>query len=394
MVSYASNNQLVEPMNHSNPEPKQLGLFGAEENPSYLTDQLITYIGNKRSLLKFIGIAIERVQKRLNKNKLQIVDLFSGSGVVARYFKQYAEQLFVNDLEKYCEVINRCYLANQNEIDFAILQSMHKQLVDHLNQGPLISGIITKHYAPFKDDDIQYGERVFYTNRNARYLDTCRKLIEQIPMQFQHFFLAPLLSQASIHANTSGVFKGFYKDKDTGIGKFGGKNGDALFRIKGDIALPFPIFSNFNCSVGVYRKPANELIRMLNEVDFAYLDPPYNQHPYGSNYFMLNLLVDYQEPNSISKVSGIPDDWERSDFNKPQNALRAFQNLVENLRAKFVLISFNSEGFITRNQMVSLLSRHGKVELLETNYNTFRGSRNLRNRNIHVKEYLYLVERY
>ena len=29
---------------------------------------------------------------------------------------------------------------------------------------------------------------------------------------------------------------------------------------------------------------------------------------------------------------------------------------------------------------------------MEKEYNTFRGSRNLNNRDIHVKEYLYLVE--
>ena len=58
--------------------------------------------------------------------------------------------------------------------------------------------------------------------------------------------------KASVHANTSGVFKGFHKNKETGIGQFGGSNSDALFRIKGNIVLPFPIFSNFNCKYIVY----------------------------------------------------------------------------------------------------------------------------------------------
>jgi adenine-specific DNA-methyltransferase len=43
--------------------------------------------------------------------------------------------------------------------------------------------------------------------------------------------------------------------------------------------------------------------------------------------------------------------------------------------------------------MIYTLGKIGKLTVLETKYNTFRGSRNLRNREIHVKEYLYLVEK-
>jgi adenine-specific DNA-methyltransferase len=66
---------------------------------------------------------------------------------------------------------------------------------------------------------------------------------------------------------------------------------------------------------------------------------------------------------------------------------------VKTLRARFLLISFNSEGFIRREEMEEILRGTGKVEVLETPYNAFRGSRNLRSRDIHVKEYLYIVEK-
>ena len=46
------------------------------ENEDYLTTQIITYIGNKRSLLSFIGEAVNIVKKNLHKDKLEIVDLF------------------------------------------------------------------------------------------------------------------------------------------------------------------------------------------------------------------------------------------------------------------------------------------------------------------------------
>jgi adenine-specific DNA-methyltransferase len=225
------------------------------------------------------------------------------------------------------------------------------------------------------------------------YIDTARQLIEEIPRDCQKFFIAPLLSEASIHANTSGVFKGFYKNRETGIGQFGGKNQDALFRITGNIELPFPVFSNFNSTVLVCSGDSNKIITQVPEVDIAYLDPPYNQHPYGSNYFMLNVILNYKYPDNTSKISGIPENWNRSNFNKKDYALSALTELVMNIKAKYVLISFNSEGFISLDEMKNMLNKTGKVEILETKYNTFRGSRNLNNREIHVKEYLYLLEK-
>jgi adenine-specific DNA-methyltransferase len=132
---------------------------------------------------------------------------------------------------------------------------------------------------------------------------------------------------------------------------------------------------------------------MLPEVDIAYLDPPYNQHPYGSNYFMLNLLLDYSYPEKTSKISGIPENWNRSPYNKGNHALKALTYLVENINAKYVIISFNSEGFISIDQMRDMLKKIGRLEVLETKYNAFKGSRNLKTREIHVKEYLYLLEK-
>jgi adenine-specific DNA-methyltransferase len=362
------------------------------EKKEYLTRQLITYIGNKRALLGFVGDGIRKVQKKLHKNKLKTFDVFSGSGIIARYFKRFSELLIVNDLEKYSTLINECYLSNQDEINISLLREYYIKIIEETNTH-LAKGIISELYAPKDDTNISPEERVFYTSRNAMYIDTIRQLIETIPRQYQKYFLAPLLSEASIHANTSGVFKGFYKNKKTGIGQFGGINQDALFRITGNIELPFPVFSNFNCETIICNGDSNKIITDLPEVDIAYLDPPYNQHPYGSNYFMLNLILDYEYPESASKISGIPDNWNRSNYNKENHALKALTELVENIKSKYVIISFNSEGFIGIEQMFNMLQKIGKVEVLEKKYNTFRGCRNLNDREIHVKEYLYLLEK-
>ena len=290
------------------------------ENEDYLTKQILTYIGNKRSLLNFIAKGVCLVQQKLGKDKINIFDVFSGSGIVSRFFKQFADTLFVNDLEKYSQITNECYLANTADINLSELQSIHGYLLDTISTQPLIEGFVTELYAPKNDDNIQKGERVFYTRRNAMYIDTMRQLIDGVDRHLQQFFLAPLLSQASVHSNTSGMFKGFHKNPQTGIGQFGGGNQDALSRIKGDIELPFPVFSNFQCNSVIYNGDANVIIKTAPEVDLAYLDPPYNQHPYGSNYFMLNLILANKRPEAISKISGIAEGWNRSSYNKKQGS--------------------------------------------------------------------------
>ena len=362
-----------------------------QEDPRFLREQIITYLGNKRALLGFIGSAVELVKKELNTDKLDIVDLFSGSGVVSRYFKKDARHLYSNDLEPYCETINRCYLTNASEVDTHALQRYYKDICAQLDSRPLEQGFISRLYAPHDDENIKPGERVFYTSRNAMYIDTARQALDTLPEPYKTFLLAPLLYEASVHTNTSGVFKGFYKNSASGIGQFGGDGQNALSRIIADISLQLPIFSRFECDVQVLREDACRLAGLLPTVDLVYMDPPYNQHPYGSNYFMLNLINDYRCPDSISRVSGIPRHWNRSQFNSKKSSMAAMSRLCHSLKAKYLLISFSNDGFISQDEMVELLSGIGDVRVFYTEYNTFRGCRNLGSRDIHVKELLYLV---
>ena len=384
-------------------------MSSSTENPEFLQSQLITYIGNKRALLDFIGKGVQIVQKKLGKQKLNCLDVFAGSGIVSRYLKQFSESITVNDLENYSQIINRCYLANTDEINLEELQEIYKKIlisVENKLKTNKTPGFITELYSPADENNIQKTDRCFYTTYNAKYLDAARQVIEEeVPEKYRHFFIAPLLSEASIHANTAGIFKGFYKNSKTGTGQFGGNGKNALSRIMGKVTLQFPVFSDYHCDYRVFNKDANELIRdeelydsdkLENGFfDLAYFDPPYNQHPYGSNYFMLNLIADYVRPDSekISRVSGIPRNWNRSAYNKKKQVAEVFSELIYNVRAKYILISFNSEGFISKEEMIELLEVCGKVQVLESDYNAFRGSRNLSGREIHVKEYLFLVEK-
>ena len=364
-----------------------------EEDKDFLSTQIITYIGNKRSLIGSIETQVNEIASKLKKDKLVCADLFAGSGIVARMLKSHSSKLIVNDLENYSAVINSCYLINKKDFPQKKYDELYEQIQKRCSKYKY-SGIITKNYAPQNDEKIQKGERVFYTHQNALLLDTYRRLIDEVvPEEMKKFFLAPLITEASIHVNTSGVFKGFYKDKNTGIGCFGASGKDALTRILGKIELKKPVFSNFESELEIFQKDAVELAGELQKLDIAYLDPPYNQHPYGSNYFMLNLILKNKLDVEISKVSGITQGWNRSVFNKPYSALEAMEKIISALNAKFVIISYNSEGFITFEQMSQMLKKYGKVKTVEIPYNTFRGSRNLKSRSLHVSEYLFVLEK-
>lgn len=378
----------------------QLNLFSQDpvdnldlDNP-FFTSHLITYIGNKRRLLPFLYKGFLKIREKIGKKKLIVFDGFVGSGAVARLLKAFASELHVNDLEDYAEILNRTYLSNKSEIDTNELE----EYINWLNKNKLkrkatTPGFIEKHYAPKNDTDVQPGERVFYTSTNAQIIDNLRQLINELPEQYRHLCLASLLVKASINTNTSGVFKGFHKHN--GNGHFGGRGENALSRIKKEIVLDMPIFSDFECPVHIYKRDINELVkdRSLPTFDLVYYDPPYNQHPYGSNYFMLNIINGGNPVEIQDGVSGIAKEWNRSVYNKRKSAEEAMDRLLFDTHAQFITISYNDEGIIPIEAFKAILSRHGKWELMEQDYNTYRGSRNLRGRDIKVKELLWILEK-
>ena len=389
----ALNNTSAVAQEHENSQSKSNDDCPPAEDPNYLSEQLITYIGNKRALLGQIGKAVMHVKKRTGKEHLRVFDAFSGSGVVSRFLKAHASFIVNNDFEDYAAVIARCYLRNRSSVNFTTLSEIVDELNNRVTDEPLPKGFIEILYAPKDESEITKDDRVFYTTTNARRLDNYRRMIDGIPQDFRDLLLGPVLSAASVHSNTAGVFKGFYKDRTTGVGQYGGTGLDALKRIKGKIKIEIPVLSKFECDYQVLQDDTNKVASQIKGLDLAYIDPPYNQHPYGSNYFMLNLLVHYKRPDKISRVSGIPPDWKRSGYNVRAKSLPLLEELLHKIDARFLLISFNNEGFISPDEMRAMLQSIGTVNEFSARYNTFRGSRNLRNRTLHVTEQMFIVER-
>ena len=100
---------------------------------------------------------------------------------------------------------------------------------------------------------------------------------------------------------------------------------------------------------------------------------------------MLNVILKNKLDCNISKVSGIPDNWNRSIYNKKGTALKGLKDIIKNTQSKFFLISYNNEGFIAYNEMLSMLKEFGTVISNAIKYYAFKGSRNLKKRKQHPK---------
>ena len=361
----------------------------------FIFQTMLTCIGNKRKLTSHIRTIADQVKETLKKDKISILDGFARSTVVSRSLSFIADHLHSNDMELYAHIMAKCYLITPSQTDQSRIRA-HITAMNALAQsGPYTEGIICKLYAPKDTENIQEGERCFYTRENALIIDTLRIYIQNhVEPHLQDYCLAPLLNRASIHTNTAGVFKGFYKDGTKG--HFGGKGENALTRILKPIRVDMPLWNpspptNVHC----YNKDINTLITELpstSQLDLIYLDPPYNQHPYGSNYFMLNVIATNKEPPAISKVSGIPTDWNKSSYNKHDSAINAMKDLLKLglQKAKYVLLSYNNEGIITTADWEKLLAPY-TTHKYEITYDTYKGSRNLEHRPNKVMEIMYLI---
>lgn len=356
----------------------------------YLTKQIIAYIGNKRRLLSLIYAALEQSGITIGAGAT-FADLFSGSGVVSRFAKSLGFAVYANDWEPYAETLSRGFVAlDKSEWQTLFNGAEHFQaLIDHINalsDPPDDDQYIARYFAP-KSDDISLAdfrtERLFYTCRNALALDKIRNYIEQhFPDKDdprRHCLIALLLYEAATHTNTSGVFKAFHKG-------FGGHGKDALSRILAPIALHPPVLIDSAAPVHVFRQDANALVRTLPALDVAYLDPPYNQHQYGSNYHLLNTIAVWDkipapmhldEHGVLANKAAIRSDWTntRSPYCSKKTATEAFRDLVRHIRAKRILVSYSSDGIIPFATMKQICLEKGFVSIVTSDYTVYRGGK-------------------
>jgi adenine-specific DNA-methyltransferase len=107
---------------------------------------------------------------------------------------------------------------------------------------------------------------------------------------------------------------------------------------------------------------------------------------------MLNIIATNEEPLEISNVSGIPTNWNKSNYNKHKPAIESMRDLIRSglTKSKYLLISYNNEGVINSDDW-NILFEPYLVEKHEIKYDTFKGCRNLKDRSDKVIEIMYLV---
>lgn len=342
----------------------------SDDAQQFIKRQLLTYLGNKRKMLPIF----EDLFKETKKQPISFLDGFSGSGVISRLAKTRPNvcELYSNDWEYYSYIMNSCFLQNVDEPTMININSN----IDYLNSNKHVDDqdqkfYIYRNYSPLDDTNIREGERVYYTCENAKIIDRTRSRINRYPHHDRFYLLAPLIYKASIHNNTCGYFNSFYKHN--GIGQFGGKNSNDLNRICGNIVLERPtFFNNERCRVNVLQ---NDIFDVLPNLycDVAYFDPPYNKHPYGTYYFLLNEIAKWDTSKIVANnLRGQDENWKRSSFNSFVHAKDSFEDLINKTNAHKIWVSYNSNGLVSIEKMTSILEKYGSVEHREFYHPTYQ----------------------
>ncbi len=375
----------------------------------YLKKHLIAYIGNKRALQPLLYKVFTRITAEhcTASRPITFLDPFAGSGSVSRLARWMGFRVLANDWEYYAYLLNYAHLCvGRSEAEGLFAGKGPAGVFAELNsldEPAEQERYISCYYAPASTADADYRrERLFYTRENALKIDALRNRIEQLYPEPSSagkekvLLLASLLYQCATHTNTSGVFKACHKG-------FGGHSRDALKRILAPIRLEVPVLIDGGEPAEVACQEAAEFARS-RPAEICYLDPPYNQHQYGSNYHLLNTIALWDKPpvdnglqadGRLKHKAGIRRDWvrTRSPYCYRQSAFAAFRQLLETIDARTVVLSYNTEGIINFDELVDLLHSQGKVELFTNEYVKYRGGKQSIGRQVHNLELALVLDR-
>ena len=344
-------------------------------------------------------------------------DAFAGSGIVSRLAKSLGFKVLANDWEPYAYILGRAFVeTNLRDLDrFFGSRKAFEDLLGHLNNLPAPREedlYIARYYAPagFEIEDADFRtERLFYSRGNALAIDAIRCEIDRLypsaapvgkpEVSARELLIGLLLYEAATHTNTSGVFKACHKG-------FGGHGKDALKRILSPIRLEFPPLIDSDERCKIFREDTNLLVRSteVRGLDVAYLDPPYNQHQYGSNYHLLNTIalwdkipapLELNEKGRLKEKAAIRKDWKRtkSDYCYRGKAEPAFSELLENLDAETILVSYSTDGIIPFDEFKRYAERKGSLSIVTNEYTKYRGGKQSNARKNRNVEFVLIIRR-
>ena len=304
---------------------------------------MIKYLGSKRVLVPVLGGIAAAA------GATTAVDLFTGTTRVAQEFKRRGIEVTANDIASYSEVLSNCYIATDaTTVDLDALQ----RELERLNALPGEPGYVTRTFCE---------ESRYFQPRNGARIDAIRGAIERDHPagQIRAILLAALLLAADRVDSTTGLQMAYLKQWSP--------------RSHRDLELRVPeLLAGPGHTV---RGDAMELVDDLDPVDLMYLDPPYNQHRYFTNYHVWETLVRWDEPDHYGiacKRVDARDDHTRSVFNRKQAMPGALADLIGRARADLLVVSYNDESWITPEQMTSALREAGHDSVQELAFDSRR----------------------
>lgn len=350
------------------------------------------YIGNKENLLE----TIHQVMQSKNIKGNSFFDFFSGTANVGKFFKKLNYQIFSSDLLYFSYILQRAYIANNEELYFdKLLNKLNFQsrslfaspmhiIVEYLNQIEQINGFISKNYTPSGTQDLDIP-RMYFSDENGKIIDAIRQQIENwktenLISENEYFvLLACLIETVPFYANIAGIYAAFHKKWDPRA-------------IKKMILRPIKFVVNQKENF-VFNINSVELLKQI-QADIFYLDPPYNQRQYAPNYHILETIAKYDNPE-IKGVSGMRNyENEKSKFCNKDTALQELSIIAQKGKYKTLILSYNNEGIMPQEQIVSTLKPYGKVELVEFDYTRFKSNSNGESKHKKmIKEQLYILQR-
>jgi adenine-specific DNA-methyltransferase len=317
----------------------------------------MNYIGSKLSLLPFLE---ESIMKVIDGDCLTFCDLFAGTGAVGAHFKTKGFSIIANDLQYYSFVLNNHYIKNHTPLKFERLDEVKnptpESVCKYLNGLHPEKGFIYNNYAGDSG-------RLYFSDTNAAKCDTIRKKIEEwhkngkINDREYYFLLTSLLEQIDKRANVASVYGAFLKRlKPSAQNAFN--------------MIPAKLLIN-DQEHQVFNSDANKLIREI-EMDVLYLDPPYNERQYASNYHLLETIAKYDAPEIHGKTGLRDYSAQKSDYCTRARARAAFADLVQNAKAKYIFLSYNNEGILTSDDIREIMSRRGRYGFFTKEHNRFK----------------------
>lgn len=349
------------------------------------------YIGNKENLIEKISVALK--DRKINGNTF--VDLFSGTTNVAKFFKRQGCSVISSDILYLSYCLQMAYISNNEEPKFHNLLSVIKFdtcnnkddapidiVLNFLNNLKPISGFIYNNYSVGGTWNLEIP-RMYLSNYNAKKIDAIRLKIEEwkntslITENEYYILLACLIESVGFFSNISGVYAAFRKKWDPRA-------------LKTFVIKPIKLIFN-NVENKSFNVDSMTLLESIN-TDILYLDPPYNSRQYAPNYHLLETIAKYDFPE-IHGITGMRNyDNQKSSFCSKRTALLDLEKIAKTAKYKYLLLSYNSEGIMSEEEIKSILSKYGDVELVKFQCLRFKSNSNGdSSTKRYIYEYLYIL---